>query len=193
VLRFYQDWVDRNAVRVLAARSELRIGLDLFDATVNDSGTDGQFVSWLGQFQWVERIAPRLLLVSRINTQLTPDSLLPLERFSLGGVDTVRGYTQNELVTDNGIMASIELRISLLPNLEQLQLVPFIDAGHAWNNRTPDPEVDSLVGIGMGLRWLITPDLDLRVDYGIPLVDIENTGDSLQDHGLYLSLRYQAF
>lgn len=193
VLRLYQDWVDRNATRVLAARSEFRIGLDLLDATVNDSGTDGRFVSWLGQFQWVEQFSPGLLLVSRLNAQLSPDSLLSLERFSVGGIDTVRGYAQNELVTDNGLTGSVELRIPLLSDVNRLQLIPFIDAGHAWNNRTPDPEIDTLVGVGLGLRWLITPDLDLRIDYGIPLVDIDNEGNSLQENGLYFSLRYQPF
>ena len=66
-------------------------GLDIFNATVNDTGTDGQFFSWLGQFQWVEQFPPGLLLVTQLNSQLTPDSLLPLEKFSVGGVDTVRG------------------------------------------------------------------------------------------------------
>lgn len=193
VLRFAQDWVNRNATRVLAARSEFRFGLDLFDATVNDSGTDGRFVSWLGQFQWVQRFPNRLLLVSRINTQLTPDSLLSLERFSIGGVDTVRGYAQNQVVADNGVSGTVELRIPLTDDPNRLQLVPFLDAGYAWNNRTADPKDNAIAGLGLGVRWLITPDLDLRLDYGIPLIDVANQGNSLQESGVYFSLRYQPF
>lgn len=193
VLRFFQDWVQQDAQTVLAARSQLSIGLDAFDATVNDIGTDGRFVAWLGQFQWVEQISPRFLLVSRLSTQLTPDSLLPLERFGFGGVGTVRGYPQNQLVTDNGVLGSIEARIPITRNPNRLQLTPFVEAAHGWNNTTPDPTEDTLFSLGLGVRWLITSDLSVRVDYGIPLIDVGDRGNSLQDNGLYFSVRYQPF
>lgn len=51
-LRFSQDWVNRSSSRVLAARSQFSFGLDAFDATINNTGTDGRFFAWLGQFQW---------------------------------------------------------------------------------------------------------------------------------------------
>lgn len=51
VLRFSQDWVNRSPNRVLAARSQFSFGLDALNATINNSGTDGRFFSWLGQFQ----------------------------------------------------------------------------------------------------------------------------------------------
>lgn len=193
VLRLSQDWVTRGRTRVLAARSEFRLGLDLFDATINDIGTDGQFISWLGQFQWVEQLPARLVLVSRVNAQLTPDSLLSMERFSIGGIETVRGYAQNQVVADSGVSGTVELRIPLTDDPTRLQLVPFIDAGYAWNNKTPDPEDDTLVGVGLGVRWMITPDLDLRLDYGIPLITVLEEGDSLQEQGFYFSLKYQPF
>ena len=112
VLRFFQDWSDRGARRVLAARSQFSVGIDAFDATVNDTGTDGQFFAWQGQL-WVQQLSPRTLLLARVGTQLTPDSLLSLEQFSVGGADTVRGYQENQLVTDNGVLGSVELRIPL--------------------------------------------------------------------------------
>lgn len=185
-------WVERGAKRVLAARSQFSVGLDAFDATINNTGTDGQFFAWLGQFQWVQQLSPGTLLLARVDAQLTPDSLLPLEQLGIGGVDTVRGYRQNQLVTDNGILASVEVRIPLtLANV--LQLAPFFDIGTAWNNRSPDPEPTTLASIGLGFRWLIGDALALRLDYGIPLVAVSNRGDSLQDHGLYFSVRYQPF
>jgi hemolysin activation/secretion protein len=193
VIRLSQDWVERDTRSVLAARSQFSIGIDAFDATVNDTGTDGRFVAWIGQFQWLQQLSPRFVLVSRLNAQLTPDSLLPLERFGFGGADTVRGYRQNQLVTDNGILGATELRFSLLPDSNRLQIIPFVEAGHGWNNDTPDPDPATLVSLGLGLRWLITPDLSVRVDYGFPLVDVEDEGDSLQDSGLYFSIRYQPF
>lgn len=193
VLRFSQEWLRRDVTRVLAARSQFSLGLDLFDATVNNTGTDGRFLAWLGQFQWVEQLPPGWLLVSRINTQLTPDSLLPLERFSLGGPDTVRGYAQNQIVTDNAVLGSIELRIPLsaLPN--ELQIIPFLDAGTGWNNQIGNPTPSTLVGTGLGLQWQPMADLNLNLTYGLPLVGIPNRGTSLQENGFYFSLTYQPF
>lgn len=125
-------------------------GINAFDATVNDSGTDGQFFAWLGQFQWVQQLSPRNLLVTRIDAQLTPDSLLSLERFSLGGIDTVRGYQQNKLVADNSVLGSVEVRIPLTSDPSVLQLLPFTEIGMVWNNRETDPA--TLVSLGLGLR-----------------------------------------
>ena len=193
VIRFYQDWVNRSPGRVIAARSQFSFGIDAFDATVNNIGTDGRFFSWIGQFQWVEQLSPRALLVARINTQLTPDSLLSLERFTIGGVDTVRGYQQNQRVGDNGILGAVEVRLPLTSNPSILQLSPFFEIGTVWNNRDANPEPATIAGLGLGLNWLITPDLSLRLDYGIPLIEVDDKGDSLQDNGLYFSLRYQPF
>jgi hemolysin activation/secretion protein len=193
VIRFSQDWVDRGARRVLAARSQFSVGLDAFDATINDTGTDGQFFAWLGQFQWVQQLTPRTVLLARIDAQLTPDSLLTLEQFSIGGVDTVRGYRQNELVADNGILGSVEVRFPLTSDSRVLQLSPFFDIGTVWSNRGPDPDPTTIASLGLGLRWLINPDFSLRLDYGIPLIAVNNRDDSLQEDGLYFSVRYQPF
>lgn len=203
-LRFSQAWVNRDINTVLAARSQFSFGLDVFDATVDDSsdfvpgsgmppddtGTDGRFFVWLGQFQWVEQFSRDTLLVTRLNAQLTPDSLLPLERFSVGGIDTVRGYAQNQIVTDNAVTASTELRFTVA---EDLQLTPFIDAGGGWNNQTPNPDPSFLLGIGLGLRWRPTDDFSLRVDYGIPLISPGNEGTSLQENGFYISINMRPF
>jgi len=191
VIRFSQDWLNRSTKRVLAARSQFSFGIDAWDATINNTGTDGRFFSWLGQFQWVQQLSPRNLLVARINTQLTPDSLLSIERFSLGGVDTVRGYRQNQLVADNGIMGSFEVRIPLTADPRVFQLAPFFEIGTGWNHRDSSPELATIASIGLGGRWLINRGLSLRLDYGIPLIRVEQPGDSLQDNGLYFSLQYQ--
>jgi hemolysin activation/secretion protein len=185
--------VKRETTSVLAARSQLSFGLNAFGATVNDLGIDGTFVSWQGQFQWVRQLSPRVLLFARLDTQLTPDGLLSIEQFSLGGVDSVRGYPQNLTLTDNGLFASFEVRLPIAADPDTLQLIPFLDAGTGWNNRLPNPSPSTLVGIGMGLNWLIFKGLNLRLDYGIPLISYNKQGNSLQENGFYFSLRYRPF
>jgi len=193
VIRFSQDWLRRNANSVLAARSQFSVGIDAFDSTVNDSGTDARFVAWVGQFQWVQRLSPRILMLAKVNTQLTGDSLLSAEKISIGGVDTVRGYRQNQVVTDSGIVGRIEARIPLLSQVETLQLIPFFDIGTGWNNRNDNPDPQGLASLGLGLQWQPLKGLGLRADYGIPLIGRGENGNSLSENGFNFSVRYQPF
>ncbi len=193
VIRFSQDWLQRDATTVLAARSQFSLGIGAMDATVNDSGTDGRFFTWLGQFQWVQRLSPRILMLAKVNTQLTGDSLLSPEKITIGGVDTVRGYRQNQLVGDNGVIGGVEVRIPLASNVENLQLVPFFDIGTVWNNRGSNPDQQTLASLGLGLQWQPYRGFVLRADYGIPLIGTGDSGSSLQDNGFNFSVRYQPF
>lgn len=88
--------------------------------------------------------------------QLSPDDLVPLEQFGLGGIESVRGYRQDALLADNGAFVSAEVRLPIYRSRTRrtvLQLTPFIDAGVAWgssarNNLDPN----TLVSVGAGLR-----------------------------------------
>jgi hemolysin activation/secretion protein len=153
-------------------------------------------VSWLGQVQRSQLLNRRNLLLIQADLQLTPDSLLPSEQFFIGGVQSVRGYRQNSRSGDNGFRLSIEDQITIIANEAgepKLRLVPFAELGWVWNH--PDnpntlPNQTFLAGIGLGALWEPFPNLNLRLDYGFPLVDLEERGNNLQDQGLYFSVNY---
>jgi hemolysin activation/secretion protein len=194
-LRFSQEWVNRGKKTVLAARSQFSFGLDLFDPTINNNNyPDGQFTNWLGQFQWVQILGKDTLLITRLGTQLSFDSLLPMEQFNIGGVDTVRGYRTNQRVGDNAFVGSLELRFPIVKNSEAIgtiELTPFFDIGTVWNNEGNLPDPTTLSSIGLGLRWQIKDNFFARLDWGIPLTEIDNQGDSIQDNGVTFSVRFQ--
>jgi hemolysin activation/secretion protein len=194
VLRFSQDWIDRTPQRVLAARSQFSLGVGAFGATVNNTGVDGRFLSWVGQFQWAQNLGQDVISIARIGTQITPDSLLPLEQFSIGGVDTLRGFRQNQFVADNGITGSVEVRFPLVKNSSwgSLQVAPFVDFGKVWNNNGIGVDNSLFASTGLSLRWQIS-NFAVRLDWGLPLNSIRKQGDSLQDNGLFFSLMYQPF
>ncbi len=201
VLRFSADWLNRRSPNtVLAARSTFSLGLGVLDATVNDTGTDGRFFSWLGQFQYVRAINSQrdAVVIGRVAAQLTPDSLLPLEQLSIGGVETVRGYRTSQQVGDNGVTGSVELRLPVVRDiggLGLLQIVPFVDAGTIWSNG--DDEANSadgmLLSTGLGLRWQLNNSISASLDWSIPLISIERQGNSLQDNGISFSVRVEPF
>lgn len=195
-LRFFQEWTQRSPRQVIALRSQFNFGIDALGATVNteDDVPDSQFFSWLGQGQWVRLMAPDTLLVLRGSVQLTPDPLLSLERYGLGGPSTVRGYRQNELLTDNGAILSLEARFPVWRDRDNdglLQITPFIEGGYGWNDREDNPETNGLLSVGAGLL-LQVENLDFRVDVGIPLIDTEDN-DTLQERGIHFSLGYSFF
>jgi hemolysin activation/secretion protein len=112
-LRFTQSFQDRSISHAFVFRSTLNFGLDILDATIHSDGrTDGEFVTWLGQFQYAHRFEEKLgQIIFRGDAQISDDNLLSMEQFSLGGATTIRGYRENEIVRDNGIVLSMEWRV----------------------------------------------------------------------------------
>lgn len=194
-LRFFQEWVKQEPQQVLAARSQFSVGLDILGAT-SSSSPNSEFFAWRGQGQWLKLLGPDTLLIFQADAQLADSSLLPLEQFGLGGANTVRGYRQDLLLVDNGVSASMELRLPLYRSPTRrsvLQLTPFVEGGFGWNTTEQDPDPDTLLSAGIGLLWRLDDTLSARLDWGIPLIDGDADGDSLQETGVHFSLNYRAF
>jgi hemolysin activation/secretion protein len=190
-LRFFQDYVRRSDRQVFAARSQFSVGVGLFNATQNSDAPDSNFFAWRGQAQWTRLLARDTLLLVRGDLQLSDRALVPLEQIGIGGSETVRGYRQDALLTDNGLLFSTELRLPILRTRNGLlQLTPFIDVGTGWNRKGNNPETNPLVGTGLGLLWRQGDNFSARLDWGIPLMSIESDRRSLQEKGIYFSIRY---
>lgn len=198
-IRFFQEWTESRRRQVLVARSQFSAGVGALDATVSNNEADSRFFAWRGQALWLRllgeatgegAIAPTLLV--RLDLQLA-DELLPLEQFGLGGQATVRGYRQDVLLTDNGVLASVEARLPVLRVAEidgNLQIIPFIDFGAGWNTNRENPDPNALVGAGVGLRWEMWDSFSARLDYGIPLVDVDSRDKTWQENGVYFTVEY---
>lgn len=194
-LRFFQEWTERSSQHVVAVRSQFSLGVDWLDATVSDDNPDSRFLAWRGQGQWVRLFAPDLLLLVRTDMQLSDSPLVSLEQFGLGGFETVRGYGQDEILSNNGALFSTELRLPILrvPEVQGvLQVTPFFDIGTAWNNPDLDLDPSTLVGVGFGLLWQ-QRDFSARLDWGIPLVTVDGDNRTWQENGIYFSLIYTPF
>jgi hemolysin activation/secretion protein len=202
-LRFLTDWTRQNANSVIALRSELSVGLDFLGSTVNeqisgvDTIPDSRFLTWRGQFQWVYFFAPENLFLFRSNLQIANDALLPSEQFGLGGFNSVRGYAQDILVADNGWLTSAEVRLPVLkiPQVQGVvQLVPFVDFGIVWNSGgNPNPNPQHLAAVGVGLLFQGGDRFTARVDFGIPLVELNSGGGSRQTNSVLFSVQLNLF
>ena len=198
-LRFYQEYLRRGQSQVFGLRSQLNFGVDLFDATINDNedAPDGVFFSWQGQAQFARQLARDTILLLNVNTQIADGSLLPLEQITIGGADSVRGYRQGLLLTDNGLVASAEIQIPIIriPSWDSvIQIAPFFDYGVGWNGGVDsDPDPNNLASLGVGLIWNISDRFNARFEYGAALTDVDNQGDSLQEDGFLFTIRGRIF
>jgi hemolysin activation/secretion protein len=215
VVRLIQEWFRRSRTQAIAARSTLSFGVDALGATIHGkpditcAGTalatrrcpDGEFFTWLGQFQWARRFGDSgIEALLRFDTQLTNDPLLPLEQYSLGGMHSVRGYREDQIVRDFGYSASLELRIPLSIFADEgepttLRLTPFFDVGGAWNNNRPTPDPRSIAAPGVGLRW--DPHRKLHAElywaHALDDEDIFNPSESVQDSGIHFLITTTLF
>ena len=198
-VRFFQDWTRRTRNSVLAARSQFSIGVDLFDATINEDAPDSSFFAWRGQVQWLRQLNADsgINLLLRSDIQLSSSELVPLEQFSIGGIDSVRGYRQDVLLGDSGVFASAEVRIPLYRwanNQNSVSLIPFADFGAVWGDSVgAQIDEDTLLSLGAGVQLAISDRLRARLDYGIPLIDVESRERTLQENGVYFSIEFFPF
>ncbi|WP_293233029.1 BamA/TamA family outer membrane protein [Microcoleus sp. PH2017_05_CCC_O_A] len=76
-----------------------------------------------------------------------------------------------------------------------LQVAPFVDFGVGWNNSGEKANADSdkLLGAGVGLVWQMGDRLNVRLDYGIPLINVRGGDRTFQEKGFYFRINYFPF
>jgi hemolysin activation/secretion protein len=197
VIKFGQDYLSRDIRGAWAFRSQFNLGINAFNATRNTGGSpDGSFFSWVGQVQRAQQLDPNQLLIAQADLQLSPDSLLPAQQLTLGGGQSLRGYSQNARFGDNGIRVSVEDRIALQKNaagIPTIQIVPFIDMGAVWNNPSNPNTLSNrnfLASAGVGTILEPFPQFNIRADLAIPLVNLNQSGESAQTRWLSFSAGY---
>ena len=197
ILTFGQRYIRRGLGSQLSLSSQVNLGTGLFDATQNSGSIpDGQFLSWNLQLQWFRRLSSNHLLAVSGDAQFAADSLLPINQLAIGGGQSVRGYSQNTLAGDNGFRLSVEDYISVGYNeagRTNLFLIPFFDIGGVWNSsNNPNLQSDQnlILSTGLGFQWNSSSNFNARIDYGIPLINVPDSGNSLQESGLTFEIGY---
>lgn len=206
-LRFFQEFTQQDAREVLFFRSQFNLGLNALGSTINipiaglnDAVPDSRFLSWQGQALWTRRLgtdrqkAP--LLTVRANMQLADRGLVSSEQFSIGGFGTVRGYRQDVVQSDNGMVATIELQ-QLFASIGKsnqgiFSVIPFVDYGMGWNSTGKAPSPNALLSAGLGLKFQYER-FTARLDWGFPLISVPSKGTSWQDKGIHFSLQWNGF
>ncbi|ESA38870.1 hemolysin activation secretion protein [Leptolyngbya sp. Heron Island J] len=195
VIQFGQDYLRRDPQGAWALRSQFSLGVDWLNATnLSSPQPDSQFVGWLGQVQRAQVLNQDHLLIVQGDLQLANDTLLGSEQFVVGGRQSVRGYSQNARFGDNGLRLSVEDRITLQRDESGapiMLLSPFLDMAAVWNTKSGTTVNNDrfLLGTGVGFTYRPIEGLDLHLDLGIPLVDIDDSAP--QDLFIYLDFDFE--
>jgi hemolysin activation/secretion protein len=194
-LRFGVEALRRGADQVLAARALASYGNDFPGSTRNAAVPGGKFVTLLGQVQHVRVLDEKgRQLVLRLDGQWADKPLLSVEKFTIGGACSVRGYRENQLVRDKGFAASAEVRVPVLRNRQgkdRLTLAPFFDVGAGENVNTSGPSGQStLSSVGLGLLYADSR-INAQVYYGHALRRVNTQDNDLQDKGIHFGLSFR--
>jgi len=109
--------------------------------------------------------------------QYSGSPLVSNEEFSVGGMDTVRGYYESETLGDYGFAGQLEVRspklFADLPHLDELRLLGFADAGYSGIQFPLGGQVDHawLASVGGGVRLKLFHFFNGSLDVGVPLRD----------------------
>jgi outer membrane protein insertion porin family len=141
--------------------------------------SESEFVKVTAQSSWYFRLAKKVVFAFSLKGgaaySLDPIKELPLvERFFLGGISTVRGYT-NDMLGPKGVdgnptggnvyaLVNSEFRIALKKGFG---VVVFMDAGNVWQlPENINGELKYTSGIGLRYNTPVGP---VRLDYGYKL------------------------
>ena len=191
-LRLSPEYVYRSQERVIAARTTFSFGLDELNPILGDE-FDPEYFTWMTQASWVESVSENdTLLVVKLFHQHTDDRVVSMEQFSLGGVNTIRGYRENQLIRDNAFIISPEVRFPVYKDRygkALVYLIPFVDYGIGWNSNGPR-EREEIYSAGLGVTYNPTDHISMSLYWGHGFEDfgVRNNND-LQDDGIHFQLR----
>jgi hemolysin activation/secretion protein len=164
--------------------TELYLGLNFHFRTMgSDAATwsdnrykaDGNYVTLRGELARAHDIGGGFQFYGKMQGQLASGPLISHQQFAAGGLDTVRGYLEGEVIGDQALLGSLEMRGPAYANegcvISQLRLHAFIDAG-ILGLRQPLPEQKSsfrVSSLGFGTRFQLYRNFSGSIDFAVPL------------------------
>ncbi len=164
------------------------------DANMTRSEGDPQFSKLELEIQRLQRITGSVNLLLAGRGQWASNALLSSEEFSVGGINSGRGYDPSEISGDHGVSGKVELQwkepVAIDKSfVESYQLFGFYDIGRVWNEdaTTSSQKIDSLASVGAGLRFDLPQEFDAGFAVAFPLTREPST-DNDNDPKFYLNV-----
>jgi outer membrane protein assembly factor BamA len=164
------------------------VALFALEANTTILGGDRVFTKMVLDSRKLFDLGKDRVLAGRLGAGITSTGTPYYERFTLGGIYSLRGFKELSLSPVAGLdgywLAGCELRFPLIPSIgspPRLTGLVFIDSGMGWERDSRCSErVEAAMGYGMRLRlpWLGM----LGIDVGLPVTE-GRTGENYRVHG----------
>jgi hemolysin activation/secretion protein len=190
ILRIGANLIHKFGGTVTNISPQFSQGLNLFGARRKNGFTSRSSENTFSKFNLGiahRRALPLNLQVNlNLKCQFASERLAPLEQYSLGGLNSVRGYPAGDYLADNAVQTNVELLIPAFFIPEYLKLpkaerslkdnitgVLFFDQGYGEKRGvlTTEKTCASLASLGAGLRVRLYKKALLRLAWGFPVGD----------------------
>ncbi|HSZ73861.1 MAG TPA: ShlB/FhaC/HecB family hemolysin secretion/activation protein [Rhizomicrobium sp.] len=158
------------------------IGSNFAEFENKRANAGANFIHFNLDMDYTQSIAYDIQGNARLSWQVADQALVSSEQFAAGGMTSVRGYLQSEVVGDDGAFASVELRspsfrLMLTPLIDDWRFFGFFDAADLY---VIEPLADQqgefdLYSTGVGSRIHLLRYLSGLVDVAFPLRSGPNT------------------
>ncbi|MBD3425931.1 MAG: hypothetical protein GF409_01715 [Candidatus Omnitrophica bacterium] len=209
LLRFGGNFIIQRPGSVTYINPELTQGINGFGARGKTpfSSRDTSNTFFIAKGDLTHRVALDLGIqgVVRLSGQVAGEMLPPQEQYSLGGIDTIRGYPPGDYLADNAFRSNFELLLpgSFLPIHIKLPFsdkllrdavtgIVFFDYGYGEKrgDRTTEEKNMNLASIGTGMRINLYDKFTLRLEWGFVTGDKPMTEYAKSRFHISLDLRY---
>lgn len=194
------DYVDTLfSAAITSANIELSQGLNILgaskegDADLTRAAGDPKYTKLTADVSRLERLSNEFSLMVGAKGQISSSALLSAEEFGIGGATGFgRGYDPSELVGEEGVAGSVEVRWASPYNvsfLDSYSLYTFYDFGKVWNDdaTVSSQSQQTLASTGFGIRANVNTATRAGFMVAKPLTrDVAEQGDA--DPRFYFNL-----
>ncbi|POZ53530.1 ShlB/FhaC/HecB family hemolysin secretion/activation protein [Methylovulum psychrotolerans] len=138
------------------------------------------YLDLIGGLNFTQQLPLGMEFFSRLSGQLADSPLISNEQFSMGGMQSIRGYYETQALMDSGIVGSMEWRSPRLVSakldyINKLQALVFLDGGKGWSQRVlaGNASTNELASTGIGTRIQMFKHFIGVLDIGFPLIDLK--------------------
>jgi len=161
------------------------LGSDEAEFNKKRIGSNSNFMYVTGNFDWSYDLPYGMQWVGRFAGQAASEPLISNEQFSLGGMQSVRGYNETQALTDSAAVGSLELRSPHLgaedwDYLNELKLLAFFDFGKGWVEKPSSGQFKDyvLTSAGLGMQFQMLKHFNGVLALGIPLTTFKESPDA---------------
>jgi len=175
-----KDKVDRTDINAGVTWAFRGFGDSAYDYATKRYQATGGFIYFRGDIAKTRDLTNGFQWFAKLQGQASNEPLINSEQFSAGGLGTVRGYLESEVVGDNALFGTFEFRSpSLLPDdwshgeEDDLRVYAFLDGGvTSIHEALPAQDSGEQLGsVGIGTRGRLFEHFNGSLDAAYPIFD----------------------